>query len=90
MLPSGELVGLVRVLEVGKLKLTLTSWYCRAMRKGSPVGVRQNQNSRGNVHHLGVDGDITSDGHTTETDLGTVNVGWLPMRSWQGRGQRTG
>jgi hypothetical protein len=23
---------------------------------------------------------ITSDGHTTETDLGTVNVGWLPMR----------
>jgi hypothetical protein len=42
--------------------------------------LRQNQNSR-NVHHLGVDGDITSDGHTTETDLGTVNVGWLPMRS---------
>jgi hypothetical protein len=50
-------------LEVGKLKLTLTS-YCRAMRKEGESGVTAEPELEGNVHHLGVDGDITSDGHT--------------------------
>jgi hypothetical protein len=70
---DGELVGLVHheVLEVGKLKLTLTSWYCRAMRgKASPL--RQNQNSRG-MYITWASMETSPATVTPPRDLGTVN-----------------
>jgi hypothetical protein len=89
---DGELVGLVHheVLEVGKLEVNLDLVVLQSNEgRASPVA-RQNQNSRG--MYITWASMETSPATVTppETDLGTVNVGWLPMRSCKGRGQRTG